>query len=256
MVLYTQQKRRSPAFILSVAGVEGKAYRQDPTLIRDHVEACPFCGHKLAKNGCYRRNIPVGASYTEGVILRAYCSACKVAFSLIPAFILPWHSYGRALIVAWLLERLQGSVYRSQRFLVEHSIEHTLADASTSWTDMLDCERTCPGYQRFQGWTRRFSLAAQAALGSFLAALAWVDLDLQSAVVRVASLQPPDSSTSPLALALACSSSFARPRAPTAVDPAAELGRLVGMLMMRPLPVSHKIRRAFSDRIQYDTLVI
>ena len=121
---------------------------------------------------------------------------------------------------------------------------------------MVDFERTCPGYQLFQGWTRRFSLAAQAVLGSFLAALAWIDLDLKAVVVSVASLQSPHSSTSPLALALACSSSFARPRAPDAVDPVAELGRLVGMLVMRPLPVSHKIRRAFSDRIQYDTLVI
>ena len=217
---------------------------------------CPFCGKRLGKNGGYPRNIPKDASYVDGVILRSYCSRCEVAFSLIPGFILPWHSYSRELIVAWLLERMQGTPFRSQRFLVKQRIEHVPADDTTSWTDMLDSERTCPGYQRFQDWTQRFSRSAQRLLGSLLAVIGWLDIDLRTAAARVATLQPISIPTSPLALAVSLMNCLPRGPDPDQSGTAAELGRLVGLLVMRPLPLSHKIRRASADRIQYDTLVV
>jgi hypothetical protein len=220
------------------------------------VSSCPFCGGLLAKNGGYGRRIPEGAGYVDGVILRSYCSRCKVGFSLIPGFILPWHSYSRELVVAWLLERIQGTPYRSKRFLVQQAIAHAPADEDMAWSDMLDFERTRPGYQRFQGWTRRFSRAAQTILGSLLATMAWLDIDLRTAAAKLATLQPVAAPTSPLALALSLEMCLPRGRAPDISGPAGEMGRLVGMLVMRSLPVSHKIRRATSDRIQYDTLVI
>ena len=225
--------------------------------MRDRVSECPFCGRKLGKNGGYARNIPNDAGYDGGVMLRSYCNSCKIAFTLMPDFILPWHSYSRKLVVAWLLERLEGSPYRSERFLVQQGIDHAAVDDHTAWTDLLDCERTCPGYQRFHGWTRRFSLAAQKILGSLVAAFAWLDLDLKAAALKVATLQASEAPTAPLALALSLDSCLPRTRGPDDGEITQErLGRLVGMLVMRLLPASHKIRRAFGDRIQYDTLVI
>jgi hypothetical protein len=159
--------------------------------------------------------------------------------------------------VAWLLERLRGFPYRSESFLVRQGIEHAAPDDQTSLTDMLDCERTRPGYQRFHGWTWRFSLAAQRVIGSLVAAFAWLDLDLKSAALKVATLQTGEAPTAPLALALSLDSCLPRNRGPDCGETAERrLARLVGMLVMRPLPFSHKIRRVSCERIQYDTLVI
>jgi hypothetical protein len=179
-----------------------------------------------------------------------------VAWSLIPDFILPWHSYGRQLIVDWLLARMRGSAYRSQTFLVQQGIVHAPAEAMTSWSDMLDCQRTQPGYQRFHGWTRRFTRGAQKCLDSLMAVLAWLSLDLRQVVVEVATLQQAASPTSPLTLALAVMLVMPSARAPDPDQRSEHLARLVGILVMRPLPVSHKVRRASGGRIVYDTLVI
>jgi uncharacterized protein DUF6431 len=254
--LSTPSRTEVFVFILSISEVDDKAYRYDPALVRDRVSACPFCGRRLGRNGGYSRNIPNEATYESGVIFRMYCSSCKVSFSLIPGFILPWHSYSRKLIVEWLLERLRGTPYRSQHFLVQQNIGHTPADSETSWSDMVDFERTYPGYQRFHGWTSRFSRAAQGLLGPLLAAMVWLDLDLQAVAVKVTAIQPIAAPTSPLALAMSLVYFLPPPRGPDAPQLGDVLGRVVGMLVMRRLDASHKIRRAFGDRFHYDTLVI
>jgi hypothetical protein len=73
---------------------------------------CPLCllvsaVTRLACNGWYPRRIPEGLGWVPGRIYRKYCSRCKVAFSLLPDFVLPYQRYGLGLVAAWLWSWLQ-----------------------------------------------------------------------------------------------------------------------------------------------------
>jgi hypothetical protein len=107
--LLTPNTTRSPAFILTVTRVDDKPTGKILGCWESVCRRAPSLVGTLAQNGGYGRRISDGPGHVDGVILRSYCSGCKVGFSLIPEFILPWHSYSRYRVADWLLDRMHGT---------------------------------------------------------------------------------------------------------------------------------------------------
>lgn len=169
-----------------VSGLDGKAYVEHPAQILLLVLFCPLCEggddkRRLTLYGQYPRWIPVGGCLESGCIYRRYCSRCKMAFSLIPDFILPGRTYGRSLVTAWLWACLGGVASRCEAFYRTWTIRVPARDGHLSWSDLLDQvgQRTHPGYQLLCQWTRQFACRAQGALPSLLGCFVLLRCDFQ-----------------------------------------------------------------------------
>lgn len=147
---------------------------------------CPLCQdgaveRQLARNGGYPRWIPVGGCLESGWIYRKYCSRCETPFSLIPDFILPQRTHGRALVIAWLWACLGGVASRCEAFYRSWGLWVPARDGHLSWSDLLDVvdHRTHPGYQLLCHWTRQSARRAQDALPSLLGTFMSLRCDFQ-----------------------------------------------------------------------------
>lgn len=248
-------------FILSIPGLECKAYVEDPQAVLLLVVLCPLCERqgavrRLARNGRYRRWIPIGSGRVAGWIYRRYCRVCKVAFSLIPDFILRGHSYSRFLVVSWLWSCLGGQSSRSRPFLVQAGIEHPAPEVGVSWTDLLDAERTRPGYQTLSRWTRRFSARARKRVAHLVQTCIGTEVDFKRDVAEcLSSLTSVPRYARALAVVVGLWRAILQTSATAPVDLYEALDSVVPHLCNRVLEPSHKLRRAFSDDLIYDSMV-
>lgn len=262
--LYNAGERGSSAFILSISGIQDKAYLQTPEYALLVVVLCPLClleavEQRLVRNGGYARWIPVGCSYQRGWIFRKYCRRCDVSFSLIPDFILRRQRYGRWLIVSWLWACLCGATSRSLAFLRQQGIRHAEPDGFTCWSDLLDSDRTCPGYQLLWHWFTVFSRRAQQRIPRLVEACLSLQCDFKRDVV--ACLQslpyvPRRGRALAVAVGLWRAVMQANDSDGTLVLLEDALFSLVGHLASESLPASHKLRRASGGRVLYDTLAV
>lgn len=185
--------------ILQVPGLTGKAYVEDPASILALVVVCPLCARErgaecpLAKNGGYRRRIPLGIGYVWGWIHRVRCRACKTSFSLLPSFVVCRLAYGRPLLLAWLWACLQGALSRDRVFFEKHGILHASAGEQMAWSDLLDSESHRPGYKLLWYWASRFSRRATEAIpelmSAFVAQGCSLRLDLVESLTALPRLQ-------------------------------------------------------------------
>lgn len=219
------------------------------------VPLCPLCleagvEHTLARNGSYPRGIPVDGATRPGWIYRKHCSRCKTSFSLLPDFVLPHHRYGVVLVVDWLKDCLQGAPCRSCEFLDRHGIERPAEDSQTCYSDVLDDERTRPGYQLLNTWARKFSDRCLGALPRLVMACVFLGCDLKTRLgehLRRLAIRSPRVWPLGLALGLVLSvrEAYGCPPGPLA-EP---LTLLLGLL-------SHERRRAPGEVPSYDGLAI
>lgn len=162
--------------ILQVPGLSDKAYVEDPASILALVVVCPLCAREggpqcpLAKNGGYRRRIPLGIGYVWGWIYRVRCRACKTSFSLLPSFVVRRLAYGRPLLLAWLWACLQGATSRDRAFLEKHGIVRASAGERMAWSDLLDSLHHRPGYKLLWYWASCFSKRATQAIPELMKA--------------------------------------------------------------------------------------
>lgn len=248
--------------ILSVHWSGGN-YWEDPESILDTVVLCPLClrdqiESALARNGSYPRWIPPPegsppADRHLSKIFRKRCSRCKVAFSLLPDFMLKKHRYRCALVVDRLWDCLNGGSCRSREFLERHSIPHPTEEPEMCWTDLLDSIRTQPGYQLQARWITRFSARAVAAVPRLMIACIAVGRDLREYAWSFSDLGSAPAQSWPIALALFLWSALRGNPSPCK----RELELLVRYLVADPPPgPSHKGRRASSLASSYDGLAV
>lgn len=150
---------------------------------------CPLClpggvEHRLAKNGGYGRFVPVGRRLVWSWIHRAFCSRCRTRFSLLPAFVVAGMTYGRSLVVRWLWACLCGAGSRCRPFLRKRAVCCPAPVELTSWSDLLEDQRSRPGYQLLCRWTRTFSARAVEALPWLLATFMYLRCDLRRDLVE------------------------------------------------------------------------
>lgn len=164
------------------------------------VVVCPLCVssgvyHRLAKDGGYHRFIPVGRRLVWGWIYRRYCRRCDTSFSLLPDFVLAYMTYGRSLVVWWLWTSLWGIAARCQPFLRKRAVHCPKPVELTSWSDLLDYERSRPGYQLLCRWSQRFSALSRSAipclLTTFIALRCHLRLDLADSLRRLQRVPEP-----------------------------------------------------------------
>lgn len=254
--------RRSLAFILSVSGLEDKAYGENPAAILDRVVFCPLCVRDavncvLAHNGHYQRWIPVGVGKVRSRIYRKRCARCRVSFSLLPDFVVRSHRYSRGLMASWLGWCLKGASSRCRAFFQEQGIAHPQPEPLTAWSDLLDAERTRPGYQLLCRWVRSFALRALRVLPTLLAACLFLGANLKQVAERLGGFRAVPPRAWPLVVALGLFWVLQEHQGTGSPPPWEHLlWDLVGYLTSRPLPPSHKLRRASGGRVIYDVLTI
>ena len=211
----------------------------------------------LARDGSYARWIPLGNDRARGTIYRKYCRDCDVSFSLIPDFIVRHQRYNRPTVVGWLWTRLGGARCRSRSFLVEHGVDHPAPEGLISWTDLLDAERTRPGYQLLSRWERVFTLRAKRSVARLVYVCIALGCDFKREVANsLSSLASVPRSARALAVALGLWRSIVQATSTcgSEVELRAAFVSLVTHLTFRPLPPSHRLRRAFSEAVIYDAL--
>ncbi len=251
---------RSFAIILSIPDLDDKVYVANPFQILLLVIFCPLCladsvERKLACDGGYSRWIPVGGAVEAGWIFRKYCARCDTSFSLIPEFVLCYRQYGRTLVSAWLWACLLGTPSRCRSFLEDQGIWFPRCDAPGSWSDLLDDQRTHPGYQLLCHWTRLFSRQSQRAIPALLGAFIALRCDFQRDLAEPLALLtrvPVRAYALGLALGLWRAVREASDPFGQSVGLQAALPSLVEHLVVGCGPASHGLRRAFPGVLRYD----
>lgn len=257
--LSTTQNPRSFAIIVYVSGLDDKAYVRNPSIVLSLVVLCPLCAadgveHRLAKNGRYRRFVPVGLRLVWSWIYRKSCRRCGTRFSLLPAFVVAGMTYGRPLVVRWLWACLWGAGSRCRPFLEKHAVHCPAPVELTSWSDLLDDRRSRPGYQLLCRWTRWASEMAVDAMPWLLATFMFLGCDLRRDLVeplQILRRVPPRAHAVALAMGVwravleASRSDGARVRLHHA------LPSLIDCLLLLPSDASHGLRRASGAALDY-----
>ncbi len=174
--------------ILFVHAVGSKAYVEFRDLIRDWRPLCPLClSRNLVLNGGYLRLLTILLLPEEAWVYRKKCPGCLQSFTLLPADVMPLHSYGQRLIAHRILACLDGIPLRSRLFYQQSGLVPTVSEGDSievggrgrSWSDLLDSEGFAPSYQLFHYWRSKFSRRAQLWIPGLLIACILGGCDLR-----------------------------------------------------------------------------
>ena len=209
--------------------------------------------HRLARDGGYSRWMPtVSGEDKRGWIYRLWCSRCRVSFSLLPDFIPRGLRYPCLFIADWLWEALRGTSCRSRAFLVRHGVACPAEEPLISWTDLLEQERTQPGYQALARWVTDFADRALSAMPALLTACIVLGCDLKAEAERFSGMVATPARAFPIAVALYLWSTLRDTGEPLE----AQLPSLVHYLLWHPRGSSQNRRRKCHRTSRYDGLAV
>jgi hypothetical protein len=117
-------------------------------------------------------------------IYRKWCENCQQSFTLLPADVLPGHSYGLEFVGDRLMACIDGVSLRSRDFYEQQGFVPTVsperrAAEECSWSDRLEIEPLTPSHQLFLRWRKSFSQRAKAWLQWLLVACMLSGCDLR-----------------------------------------------------------------------------
>lgn len=208
------------------------------------------------RDGSYARWIPVGAGVERGRIYRKYCRFCGTSYSLIPDFVLPRRHYSCAFVAAWLWAWLRGAACRSRDFLVRHGVQVPTLCPGDSWSDLLDTQRTVPGYALLWRWSRAYSDRARPLAGVLVHLCIELRCDFKRDVAEaLEALGAVPRAARPLAVTLGLWRAVMQTERIDATPVTLEeaLPALTAVLArQQPVKPSHGLRRAFCGARSYD----
>lgn len=123
---------------------------------------------------------------TQDLAFRKKCPSCKTRFTLLPADVVPLHSYGLKIISARLRVSLEGKADRCKEFYEQHGLipDEANEEPLVSWSDQLNSEPLRPSHQLFRHWRRKWASQAQAWLHCLLLACLYAGCDLRQHLAR------------------------------------------------------------------------